>query len=67
MNSTATTTPDNESMDIVWKDSPIDPSENLTRLSQFAGDYATLTIDKAREVQMLLREKKNKFYCWNNS
>ena len=27
------TTPDNEPMDIVWKDSPMDPSENLTKLS----------------------------------
>jgi len=41
------TTPENEPMDIVWKDSPIDPSDNLTRLSQFAGAYATMTIQKA--------------------
>ena len=47
-------------MDIVWKDSPIDPSENLTRLSQFAGAYATTTIDKATKVKMLLKERKNK-------
>lgn len=39
LDDTAATTPDNELMDIVWKDSPIDPSGNLTRLSQFAGAY----------------------------
>jgi len=60
LDATAATTPDNEPMDIVWKDSPIDPSENLTRLSQFAGAYATTTIDKATKVKMLLKERKNK-------
>jgi len=60
LDSTISTTPNNEPMDIVWKDSPINPSENLTRLLQFVGAYATMTIDKAREVQMLLREKENK-------
>lgn len=29
--------PCNESMDVVWKDTPIDPSDNLTKLSQFVG------------------------------
>lgn len=53
----AITTPVNERMDIVWKDLPMDPFENLTRLSQFAGAYAMKNIDKATEVQMLLREK----------
>jgi len=48
----------NEPMDIVWKDSPMDLSENLTRLSQFVGAYATTTIDKATKVQILLREKE---------
>ena len=38
----------------------MDPTENLTRLSQFAGAYATATIDKVAEVQMLLREKEQK-------
>ena len=27
------TTPDNEPMDIVWKDLPMDPYENITKLS----------------------------------
>ena len=33
-------------MEVVWKDTPIDPYENLTKLSQFACAYATITIDK---------------------
>jgi len=47
-------------MDIVWKDLPIDPSENLTKLSQFVGVYDTTTIDKATKVQMLLKEKEQR-------
>jgi len=42
----ANMTPDNEPMDILWKDSPMDPSKNLTKLSQFAGAYAMETINK---------------------
>lgn len=45
-------------MDIVWKESSMDPSKNLTRLSQFAGAYDMETIDKTTKVQMLLREKE---------
>jgi len=33
LDATTTTTLDNELMDIIWKNSPIDPSDNLTRLS----------------------------------
>lgn len=47
-------------MDIVWKDSPMDPSQNLAKLSQYVGAYAMATIHKAIEVQMLLREKEQK-------
>ena len=47
-------------MDIVWKDSPIDPYENLTRLSQFIVAYAMETIIKATEVQMFLKEKEQR-------
>jgi len=54
------TTPNNEPMDILWKDSPIDPSANLTRLSHVAGAYATTTINKATEVKMFLKEKEDK-------
>lgn len=56
----AVTTPENEPMDIVWKESPIDPSENPTKLSQFTGAYATKTMDKATKVQMLLKEKEQR-------
>lgn len=54
------TTSENELMNIVWKDTLIDPSKNLTNLSQFTGSYATTTINKATEVRMLLKEKEQK-------
>ena len=44
-------------MELVWKDTPSNPIENLTRLSQFAGAYTTMTIDKATEVSILIQEK----------
>jgi len=47
-------------MDIVWRDIPFNPAENLTRLSQFMGAYATATMDKATEVSTLLREKEER-------
>lgn len=50
LDTTTVATLENESMDVVWKDTPIDPSENLTRLSLFADTYATATIDKVAEV-----------------
>jgi len=43
-------------MDIIWKDSPMDPSENLTKLSQYVGAYATTTIVKDYIIQK-----------WNNA
>ena len=46
-------------MDVVWKESPVNPSANLTRLSQFAGAYVIVTIDKG-EVKMFLKEKEDK-------
>jgi len=48
----------NELMDIIWKDIPSNPAENLTRLSRFRGAYATSTMDKAIEVSILLRERE---------
>jgi len=45
-------------MDVVWKDTSIDPSKNLTKLSQFAGAYASATIDKVEEVINLIKEKE---------
>ena len=50
LDTTAIITLENEPMEVVWKDTPVDPSENLTKLSQFTRSYATTTIDKAMEV-----------------
>ena len=47
----------NEVMEVVWKDTPSNPIENLTRLSQFIGAYTTATIDKATKVSILIQEK----------
>ena len=47
----------NESIDVLWKDPLVDPTKNLTKLSQFAGAYATATVDKATEVKMSLKHK----------
>lgn len=58
MDVSAPTTLGSESMEVVWKDTPIDPLENVTKISQFLGAYATATIDKAAEVQLLLKEKE---------
>lgn len=60
MDAMVVTTLENEPLDIVWKDTPIAPSENLTKLPQFAGAYATTTIDKAINVRMLLKEREHK-------
>jgi len=50
---------DAEQLDILWQDPTTDPTENLTKLSQIAGDYASVIIDKASEVQQLLKEKED--------
>lgn len=50
----------NESVDILWKDPLADPTKHLTKFSQFAGAYATATIDKATEVKILLKQKVDK-------
>ena len=41
---------------VVWKEE-FNPSEDLTKLSQYAGAYSVTTIDKASEVSNLLKEK----------
>ena len=46
-------------MDVLWKDPTTDPTENLTKLSQITGAYASATIDKASEVRLLLNEKED--------
>jgi len=52
--------PGNKKMDVVWKDTPIDLSEKLTKLSQFVGAYAAAMIDKAKAVRNLIREKEER-------
>ena len=47
-------------MNVIWKDSEVNPSEDLTKLSQFAGAYTAATIDKATEVNQLIKEKDQK-------
>ena len=41
---------DAEHLDVLWKDPNNNLTENLTKLSQIAGAYASATIDKALEV-----------------
>lgn len=53
-------TPEDEPLDALWKYPTTNPSENLTRLSRIAGAYASATIDKAIEVQSLLKEKEDR-------
>ena len=43
-------TPQEEFMNIVYKNTEVNPSEDLTKLSQYAGAYSAATIDKAVEV-----------------
>lgn len=50
---------DAEQLDILWQDPTTDPTKNLTKLSQIAGAYASVTVDKASEVQQLLKEKED--------
>ena len=47
-------------MEVVWKDTLSNLIENLTRVSQFAGAYTTVTIHKATEVSILVQEKDAK-------
>ena len=41
---------------VVWKEE-FNPSDDLTKLSQFAGAYSAATIDKASKVSSLLKTK----------
>ena len=42
-----TSKPTDESVDVLWKYSSDDPTEHLTELSQYAGAYATATVDQS--------------------
>ena len=44
-------------MNIVWKNTEVNPSEDLTKLSQYAGVYSAATIDKASEVTQMMKQK----------
>lgn len=46
---------------VVWKEE-LDPSDDLTKLSQFAGAYSAATIEKALEVSLLLKTKDQEIY-----
>ena len=52
--------PEAEQLDVLWQDPTTDSKENLTKLSQIVGAYAFATIDKASEVQLLLKDKEDK-------
>ena len=41
---------------VVWKEE-FNPSDDLTKLSQYARAYSAATMDKASEVSNLLKEK----------
>ena len=45
-----------EMANVVWKEE-FNPSDDLTKLSQYAEAYSAATIDKASEVSNLLKEK----------
>lgn len=50
--------PEAEQLEVLYWDPTIDPTENLTKLSQITGSYASATIDKASEVQQLLKDRE---------
>jgi len=60
LDQTSSIAPQSEFMNVIWKDSEVNPSEDLTKLSQFAGAYTAATIDKATEVNQLIKEKDQK-------
>jgi len=49
--------PRNTTFEVLWKSSQTIPVEELVRLTQFTGDYAPATMDKATDIQQLLKEE----------
>ena len=45
-----------EMMNVVWREE-VNPSEDLTKHSQYVGAYTVATMDKASEVSNLVKEK----------
>ena len=50
-------TPEEEFMNIVYNNTEVNPSEDLTKLSQYAGAYSATTVDKAVEVSQMMTQK----------
>lgn len=46
---------------VVWKEE-FDPSDDLTKLSQYAGAYSAATIYKSSEVSLLLKTKDQEIF-----
>ena len=46
-----------EFMNIVYKNTEVNPFEDLTKLSQYAGAYSAATVDKAVEVSQMMVQK----------
>ena len=46
-----------ELLNIFYKNAEVDPSKDLTKLSQYASAYSVATIDKASEVSQLVKQK----------
>ena len=46
---------------MVWKEE-FDPSDDLTKLSQYAGAYSIAKIDKASKVSLLLKTKDQEIF-----
>ena len=51
---------DTTSMQVLQKGTQSTPGKELSRLSQFVGAYADATIQKAMEIETLIREKDQK-------
>ena len=47
-------------LDVVWKDYQANSYDELAKISQYAGAYATTTIFKATKVKQLVKEKYEK-------
>ena len=45
-------------MNIFWKNTEVNPSEDLTKLSQYVGAYSAVTIDKASEIAQMMKQKE---------
>lgn len=50
---------DSEQLDVLWQDPTTNPTENLTKLYKIVGAYASAMIDKASEVQQLLKDEED--------